>query len=131
MKYSGLIAGVGGLTFVMCSAAASDPYEATRARPLFAPTRRPPPAPASAPRPVLAPQAIVVPPPPPPLTLSGVILGPDVAVALLTRQGRAEAARVVLGGIIDGWRVSEIRPRAVVLTLEQRSVTVGLPASAR
>ena len=116
--------------WLLGAATAPDPYEATRARPLFSPTRRPLP-------PAIAPPSLVVAPvvqanaPPPPVSLSGVILGPGTSVALLTRPGSAEATRVALGARIDGWRVSEIRPRAVVLTLDDRSVTVTLPGSDR
>ena len=34
--------------------------------------------------------------------------------------------RVALGGKVDGWLVSDIRPRAVVLTLGDRHVIVTL-----
>lgn len=103
-------------------------YRAMVERPLFAPTRRPPPA-AAMPAPAEAPPAL--PDPPPNLALSGVIAGGGGGVALLKRLGDAAPVRVGLGGRIDGWTVAEIHPRSVVLARDARSVTVGLPVPAR
>lgn len=99
-------------------------------RPLFSPTRRPPPAPA-APAPLDAPAMPALPPPAPSLTLSGVITGGGGGVALLRRPQDAAPIHVALGGTVDGWTVAEIHPRAVVLRRDARSVTVDLPAPPR
>lgn len=131
MRLLGRLALLPGLVVAGSVAAAPDPFEATRSRPLFSSTRRPLPPPAVvavpvAPEPAAPPPA--PPPPPPSLALSGVILGPGTTgIALLMRPGSPQAMRVALGGQVDGWRVAEIRPRAVVLTLADRSVTVTLP----
>lgn len=103
-------------------------FRAMVERPLFSPTRRPPPAP---PAPLDAPAPIALPPPAPDLTLSGVITGGGGGVALLRRPQDAAPIHVALGGTVDGWTVAEIRPRAIVLTRDARSVTVGLPSPAR
>lgn len=97
-------------------------------RPLFSPTRRPPPAPAA---PLDAPAMPALPPPTPNLTLSGVITGGGGGVALLRRPQDSAPVHVALGGTVDGWTVAEIRPRAVVLRRDTNSVTVDLPAPPR
>ena len=125
MRRSGLAAVLCGVWLSGSAAAAS--YEATRARPLFSPTRRPPPMAAVAAPPIAMAPIAQPPAPPPAFVLTGVILGPGANVALLAHPGSTEATRVALGGRIDGWRVSEIRPRSVVLTLDDRSVTVTFP----
>lgn len=106
-------------------------FDAMVERPLFSPTRRPPPPP---PSPLALPTALPIQAPPPPapnLTLSGVISGGGSGVALLRRPQDQAPVRVAPGGQIDGWTVAEIRPRAVVLRRDARSVTVELATAAR
>lgn len=103
-------------------------FRAMVERPLFSPTRRPPAAP---PAPLDAPAPAALPLPPPDLTLSGVITGGGSGIALVRRPQDAAPIHVALGGTVDGWTVAEIRPRAIVLTRDARSVTVGLPTPAR
>lgn len=102
-------------------------YEATRSRPLFSPTRRPPPPPAPA---FVAPPVVVMAPAPvmaPDLAVSGVIVGTDTRIAIVKRPSDAVFTRLTPGSKIDGWTVSAIEPRAVVLKRDDRSVTIGLP----
>ena len=103
-------------------------FRAMAERPLFSSTRRPPPVP-------LAPldvSALPAPPPPAPnLSLSGVITGGGVGVALLRRPQDTAPIHVALGGAVDGWTVAEIRPRAIVLRRDVRSVVVDLPTPGR
>lgn len=126
-----LAAGVAVILPILSPAiASSEPFEATRARPLFSPTRRPPPAVPSAETP--PPQAESQPPPAPPaLSLSGIISGEGTAIAILRRASESAAIRVPLGSQIDGWRVSAIQQRAVVLEHEGRSVTIVLPGPSK
>ena len=101
------------------------------ARPLFSPTRRPPPPPVSA---ALQPLSPPVPslPSAPNVALSGVIVGPGGGGVALVRGPLDPApVRVRLGGTVDGWTVAEIRPRAVVLRRDGRSATVDLPGAER
>ena len=70
-----------------------------------------------APPPVLAPD----------LAVSGVIVGTDPRIALVKRPSDAAFMRLTPGSKIDGWTVSEIEPRAVVLRRDDRSVTIGMP----
>ena len=104
-------------------------FEATRSRPLFSPTRRPPPPPPPAPV-LVAPPAVVMAPPPviaPDLAVSGVIVGTDTRIAIVKRPSDAVFTRLKPGSMIDGWTVSAIEPRAVVLRRDDRSVTIGMP----
>ena len=104
-------------------------YEATRSRPLFSPTRRPPPPPPPAPA-FVAPPVVVMAPAPvmaPDLAVSGVIVGTGTRIAIVKRPSDAVFTRLTPGSKIDGWTVSAIEPRAVVLKRDDRSVTIGLP----
>jgi hypothetical protein len=87
---------------------------ATRARPLFSPTRRPP-----APPPVFAP-APPAPPPPPDIVLLAVIMdGEDARVVVRGGRG-AKTRRVGIGDDIDGWKVVQIEGQKLVLSLDDR-----------
>ena len=69
-------------------------------------------------------------PPPvmaPDLAVSGVIVGTGTRIAIVKRPSDAVFTRVTPGSMIDGWTVSEIDPRAVVLKRDDRSVTIGMP----
>lgn len=107
-------------------------FVATVERPLFSPTRRPPPPP-SLPQVADVPPAPPRPPPPlppappPQVELSGIILGGGINVAILRRPQDAAPVHVALGSAIDGWTVAEIRPRAVLLQQGDRRVSVDLP----
>ena len=102
-------------------------FDAMLLRPLFSPNRRPPPPPMTAPA-LAAPVAPPVSLPPPSIALSGVISGGGIGVALIRRPQDAVPIRVALGGQVDGWTVAEIRPRAIVLRRDDRSVVISLPA---
>jgi general secretion pathway protein N len=100
--------------------------EATRLRPLFSPTRRPPPVVAvvAAPAP-LAPAA--VPAPPPAVQLTGVIIG-DKRMAIVRRAADPRPINIEVGSTIDGWTVSAISSREIELRQERRVVTIALPS---
>jgi hypothetical protein len=95
----------------------------TRDRPLFAPTRRPPPPP---PPPVVERVAPPPPVPPPNVVLLGVVTdenGPRVVV----RSGSPDKIiRARLGEEIEGWQVTQIEPRRLVLSHDARSVSFAL-----
>lgn len=104
---------------------------ATRDRPLFTPSRRPPP-----PAPVEA-----APPPqpaeveekpivlgPPPFDLVGSVIGEGAAVALLRNRTTNKVVRVKLGDDADGWRVDAIGLRTIALAHEARKETLALAA---
>jgi general secretion pathway protein N len=101
-----------------------DKLVATRERPLFAPTRRPPPA-----EPVAVGSVDPPPPPPPPppsLALFGIVKDGEGASALVRAQASDKVQRVRVGDKVDGWEVSRIEERQVVLELADRSTSFTL-----
>jgi hypothetical protein len=96
------------------AARALDALPATRDRPLFSPSRRPP---APPPPPVVAmPQA--PPPAPPSVTLFGVVMGAGEARAIVQAAGHVRRVRV--GDDIEGWKVTQIEQRQLMLSLDGR-----------
>jgi hypothetical protein len=95
---------------------------ATRDRPLFAPSRRPPP-PSSAPvvRPVEA-----TPVPPPGVVLLGIVTQADGARAMVRTEASDKVVRARLGDEIGGWKVTQIEPRRLTLSNDDRSVSFSL-----
>lgn len=95
-------------------------FGATRDRPLFTSSRRPPAPPAVARR---------APPPPPPappeLALYGTLLDSDGASAIV-RTGSDKPVHVRVGDEVDGWAVTEIAERQIVLALGGRSARFAM-----
>ena len=102
-----------------------DRLSVTRERPLFSPSRRPPPPPA-------VPIASAPPPPPPPpnLTLFGVVMDDEDARAVVQTGTGSKIRRVRIGDDIDGWKVSQIEQRRLVLSLDSRLATFTMFARA-
>jgi hypothetical protein len=97
------------------AARALDALPATRDRPLFSPSRRPP-----APPPVVAmPQA--PPRPAPSVTLFGVIMDAGEARAIV--QAAGQVRRVRIGDDIEGWKVTQIEQRRLMLSLDGREAS--------
>jgi hypothetical protein len=91
-------------------------------RPLFSPSRRPPaPPPPSV---VRAPTSPV--PPPPNLVLFGVVMDGEGARAIVRAGADKKLVRAQIGDEIDGWKVSQIEGRKVVLSLDGRFATFKL-----
>ena len=84
-------------------------------RPLFAPNRRPPP-PAS----ITMPPS---PPEPPSLTLLGVVIDAGGARAIVQAGPGNQIMRVRVGDEISGWKVTDIEPRQLVLSLDSGIAT--------
>lgn len=104
---------------------------ATRERPLFAPTRRPPapvipaaPAPVAPPPPVAAKPAA---PERPPLTLVGTILNADKNIAIVQDQTTQKVISVRQGEEAAGWRVTDVSARAATVEKNAEIVTLVLP----
>jgi hypothetical protein len=97
-----------------------DRLSATRDRPLFSPTRRPP-----APPPVFVPTA-PPPPPPPNVMLLGVVMDGDNARALVRVGQEAKIARVQIGDDIGGWKVGQIEGQFLVLLLDGRTARFSM-----
>jgi hypothetical protein len=99
-----------------------DRLSATRARPLFSPTRRPTPPPPPPP-PEAAPIAAV--PQPPNLQLFGIVMDDEGARAIV-RSDSTKVDRVQIGDDIGGWKVAQIEGRRLVLSLDGRFATFTL-----
>jgi hypothetical protein len=102
---------------------------ATRNRPLFTPSRRPP-------APVIAntPVAAAPPPPPPPaapehpnLVLVGTVAGENEGVAVFIDQGTRNAVRLRTGEGHLGWILQSVDRRAVTLHKGDQTETLELP----
>jgi hypothetical protein len=95
-------------------------FSATRERPLFSPTRRPPPPP---PVPVVS---LASPPPPPKVTLLGTVMDAGEARALVNLESANKMLRLRIGDNIEGWKVTQIETRRLVLSREDRSAIFTL-----
>ena len=103
---------------------AAQPQErlsATVDRPLFSPSRRPPPRPVAQ-----APEPTAPPPPPPDLVLSGIVMDGESARAVVRVGAEKKVVRAQIGDDIGGWTVSQIEGRKLVLSLDGRFVTFTL-----
>jgi general secretion pathway protein N len=102
---------------------------ATRTRPLFTPSRRPP-APVVASVPVAAPR----PPPPPPaapqhpnLTLVGTVAGENEGVAVFIDTTTRDTVRLRTGEGHSGWILQSIERRTATLQKGEQTETLALP----
>ncbi len=105
---------------------------ATRDKPLFSVTRRPPPAivaaaPEEAPKPVPAPPPPPLPPERPALTLIGTIEGPLRPIALFRDAASSEVISAPLGAIAAGWKVIAVARRSATLEKGDRRVALDIP----
>jgi general secretion pathway protein N len=103
-----------------------DQLPVTRDRPLFSPSRRPPPRP-QAPR---VETVAAVPPPaarqPPSVVLLGIVTDADGTRALIRAGGADKIMPARLGDEIAGWKVSQIESRRLVLSSDDRTVSFAL-----
>ena len=100
---------------------------ATRERPLFSPGRRPDAEAAAGPEagPVEeSPDSV-------PFELTGVVMGTDMAIAILRNRDTQETVQLRRGEALEDWSIEEIAPRHVVLRQDDRQVRLELfPAKA-
>jgi general secretion pathway protein N len=105
-----------------------DAMHATRERPLFSPTRRPP-APALPPPP--KPAEVVAAPPPQPeqpaLNLVGVVAGHRESFAVFVSTTNHNIVRLRTGEGQDGWILRSVSGREAVLEKDNRTAVVELP----
>ncbi|HZR77328.1 hypothetical protein [Bradyrhizobium sp.] len=101
----------------------------TRDRPIFSPSRRPPP-PAAVPAPV----AVAQPPRPKPakverpqLALVGTIAGADQSFGIFVDQATKAALRLKIGEEYQGWRLRDVAPREVTLVHDEETAVLSLP----
>ena len=102
----------------------------TRERPLFSPSRRPPPAVVAAPAvPPPAPPAKPAEPDHPPLTLIGTIVGSTAnGFGIFLDPATRTVVRLKTGEDHGGWVLREVRARDAVFRKDKRSATLSLPA---
>ena len=101
---------------------------ATRDRPLFSASRRPP----IVAVPILLPQPqkqeVLAPPPERPLlTLIGTIVSPKASVAMLQGSSTEAISRLRVGQGNDGWRVLGIDLRSIIVVKGAQSIKLDLP----
>jgi hypothetical protein len=106
-----------------------DHLSGTRERPLFSPTRRPPPPPATEAAPPSAPPPAPV--PPPDIALLGVVLDGENARAIVRAGAAEKPMRLRVGDEIEGWKITAIERRHLVLSRDDRSATVMLSSGRR
>ena len=99
---------------------------ATRDRPIFSPSRRPPPmiaAPvAAAPKPAV----VIYQPERPQLNLVGTIVGKDAAIGIFIERATRKAILLKLGQSHNGWTLISIAADAARLERFQQSVTITM-----
>jgi general secretion pathway protein N len=101
----------------------------TRDRPIFSPSRRPPP-PVAVNRPFVPPVAVRAPPKPPErptLTLLGTIAGEGDSLALFMETTTQEVVRLRTGEAHEGWVLRSVHGREAMLEKNSRTETVTLP----
>lgn len=100
-------------------------FNAMQKKPLFSPSRRPPPV-VEAQRPVAAPQAAVE-VPPPAATLIGVLTGPDnLSIAILATSGSGRPERLQIGDVVQDWTLTGITRTQVFLRAQGRTITLAM-----
>ena len=101
---------------------------ATRDRPLFSVSRRPPtPAAPAAPTPTSTVAAPAPAPETPPFTLVGTIVGGDSRIAIFYDETSKIASGVREGERASGWTLRSVDPRSATLEESGRVVTLALP----
>jgi hypothetical protein len=98
----------------------------TRDRPIFSPSRRPPPA-------AVAQTAPIKPPPrkkeiePPPVSLVGTIVSDDEGFGIFIDQSTKMALRLKVGEDYQGWKLRAIRGREVTMEKDEHTAVLALP----
>ena len=102
---------------------------ATRERPIFSPSRRPPPVAAVAPPPAQA-----LPPPPrpprverPQLSLVGTVAGEEESFGLFVDPTTKAAFRLKIGEDYQGWKLRTVQGRDVMLERDKQTTILSLP----
>jgi hypothetical protein len=102
--------------------------QATRERPLFSSSRRPP-APAVIATPVEAPKVVAAPPEPevPAFDLVGIVEGDGQGYAVFINTGTHDIIRLKTGEGQDGWILRSVKGRKAVLEKNNKTAVVELP----
>ena len=101
----------------------------TRERPIFSPSRRPPPPAAP---PYVAPVAVRTPQKPkeperPQITLLGTILGTSDSIGIFLNPATRDIVRLRLGEDHEGWALRSVKTREVTLVKDRDRVVLELP----
>jgi general secretion pathway protein N len=100
----------------------------TRDRPIFSPSRRPPPpAVAAAPAPVRLPPPSKTEIEPPRLSLVGTIISGDERFGIFLDQSTNAALRLRVGDNFQGWTLRAIQGRDVTMEKGERAAVLALP----
>jgi general secretion pathway protein N len=103
-------------------------FPATRERPIFSPSRRPPPPAVS---PVAIPKTIALPKPKeperPPLTLVGTIAGDEEGFGIFVDQASNAIIRLKVGEEFQGWKLQSVQGRATAMEKDRQVITLVLP----
>jgi hypothetical protein len=100
---------------------------ATRDRPLFSTSRRPPIAAVPPPPPPVPVLVNPTPPPAPPFTLVGTIIGGKIRIGVFLNESSKIVTRIREGEADSGWTVRSVDPRSAVLESDGRMVTLDMP----
>jgi len=104
---------------------------ATRERPIFVPSRRPPAPVVAGPPPV---QRVRPPPPPPPpperpkLALVGAVVGESEGIAVFVDQNTRDVLRLRTGENHQGWTLRSVKGREATLEKDRETMLLALPA---
>jgi general secretion pathway protein N len=103
---------------------------ATRERPVFSETRRPPVVAMAEPIRIaeVVPESEPAEPEPPSLTLIGTVVGLDTNVGIFLDAAEHEIVRLRIGEAGSGWTLRRVDPKATTLEKDNREVTLSLPA---
>ena len=103
-------------------------FPATRERPIFSPSRRPP---AAAVAPVMVPKVVAMPkqkePDRPQLSLVGTIVGEDEGFGIFLDKSTKAVVRLKVGEDFQGWKLRSVQGRETALEKDQQVVTLVLP----
>jgi general secretion pathway protein N len=103
-------------------------FSVTRDRPIFSPSRRPPPA---AVAPIVAPKVAALPKPREPerpqLTLVGTIASDEEGFGIFLDQSTKAVLRLKVGEEFQGWKLRSVQGRETALEKDQQVVTLALP----
>lgn len=103
---------------------------ATRERPLFTPSRRPPVTPLATPPAAAAPPPAPPPPARPRLTLIGTVVSPVDSFGIFLDPASSKVLRLRTGEVHEGWTLRVVSLRDVTLRSSAGSATLTLPVRA-
>jgi hypothetical protein len=103
-------------------------FAVTRDRPIFSPSRRPPP---TAVAPAVRPKVVAIAKPREPerpqLTLVGTIAGDEEGFGIFVDQSTKAVLRLKVGEDFQGWKLQSVQGRETALEKDQQVVTLVLP----